>query len=596
MRSSLLFALLCSLLFLGCRDDIEDFTVTTTTNAPPSIFVEAKITGLVLLPSGRPAANATVASPGIGTTTTNANGRFSFPFGSLDANGHHLFISIDNEFVARRIIMPSAGSTMYEVITLGQFYSGQFMANEDASIELENGVRLNVAAGAARSGANSYEGEVIVTANYMAPDNFEHMLNSPGNALAFHDGEFATLESYGMIDISFRTPEGGVITFSDESPAELMLPLSQEVAAEAPDSIDFWRIEELNWMSLVQRANLQEIFYVVPITTSGIYNCDIPHESTRFCGQLLDMNDIPLPHQVFALRVVGGQFVNVARTDDQGRFCAWGPRNVATELVVIDQCSNEETVVDLGTANDIFEDVGAINIDISTTLIPVSIENCANGLSIDNETIGIYINGYYTHKYYFPVQDNLSAILNFPDCGNQQTVNIQAISLDKRQASQIVQRNVNDDSALNLTVCDLADSDENITLSIDGEAAEIDKIVTLLERNELTGVYNYQVLLEGTYQGSILKMNFVFDEAAVGSYPGSPTSANISLVSPTSMEVTQFYRIEDNETFTVNISQVSPMQNSLQGNFSYNARVFDAILQSDVGFDIPIEGNFSLNL
>ena len=370
-------------------DDDDDDDVNT---------VQTALTGVVRDATGQPVSGATIEAAGV-TSTTNQDGRF---FLADMAPSERVSVNVSKSGFAKN-------STPIEIleeienmvlVTLAEVdYENSFDASEGLTFEIEIGgptVALP-AGGFVDADGNSYAGTVNVEATFYDLESDWSDMESgneinatPGDFTAIDgNGEFQTLESFGMFQVNLTDADGNEVNLASTSPAPVVLPL-QSLTPDAyavGETIPMWHYDEVEgrWME-------ETVGTVVDVAGVLSVEFEAPHFSTWNCDQPLpthgcvtgSINTSDGQNRAGAtVRAVGITYISTttARTDQNGDFClevkngeqVWleisysvGGQMATTRTQPVTIPSGQGTCTQGGGTNCV--DIGEVNMEVMTCL------------------------------------------------------------------------------------------------------------------------------------------------------------------------------------------------------------------------------------
>jgi len=310
-------------------DDDDDDDVNT---------VQTALTGVVRDATGQPISGATIEAAGM-TATTNQDGRFYIA--DMEVAERVSVNAIKSGFARNSTPIEILSEIENMVlITLAEVdYESSFDAAEGHTFEIEIGgptVALP-AGGFVDADGNPYAGTVNVEATFYdlesdwSDTEAGNEINAtPGDFTAIDaNGEFQTLESFGMFQVNLTDANGNEVNLADASPAPVVVPL-QSLTPDAyavGDTIPMWHYDE------TEGRWLEEAIGTV-FDDNGVLSVefDAPHFSTWNCDQPLPthgcvtgtINTSDGQNRAGAtVRAVGITYISTttARTDQNGDFC-----------------------------------------------------------------------------------------------------------------------------------------------------------------------------------------------------------------------------------------------------------------------------------
>jgi hypothetical protein len=341
---------------------------------------------------------ATIEAAGV-TSTTNQDGRF---FLADMAPSERVSVNVSKSGFAKN-------STPIEIleeienmvlVTLAEVdYENSFDASEGLTFEIEIGgptVALP-AGGFVDADGNSYAGTVNVEATFYDLESDWSDMESgneinatPGDFTAIDgNGEFQTLESFGMFQVNLTDADGNEVNLASTSPAPVVLPL-QSLTPDAyavGETIPMWHYDEVEgrWME-------ETVGTVVDVAGVLSVEFEAPHFSTWNCDQPLpthgcvtgSINTSDGQNRAGAtVRAVGITYISTttARTDQNGDFClevkngeqVWleisysvGGQMATTRTQPVTIPSGQGTCTQGGGTNCV--DIGEVNMEVMTCL------------------------------------------------------------------------------------------------------------------------------------------------------------------------------------------------------------------------------------
>lgn len=370
-------------------DDDDDDDVNT---------VQTALTGVVRDATGQPVSGATVQAAGE-TATTNQDGRF---FIADMVPSERVSVNVSKSGFAKN-------STPLEIleeienmvlVTLAEVdYENSFDASEGHTFEIEIGgptVALP-ADGFVDADGDAYTGTVNVEATFYDLESDWSDLEAgneinatPGDFTAIDgNGEFQTLESFGMFQVNLTDADGNEVNLATASSAPVVLPL-QSLTADAyavGDTIPMWHYDELEgrWME-------EAVGTVIDVDGVLSVEFDAPHFSTWNCDQPLPSHGCVTgsintsdgqDRSGATVRAIGITYISTttARTNQNGDFClevkngeqVWleisysvGGQMATTRTQPVTIPSGQGTCTQGGGTNCV--DIGEVNMEIMTCL------------------------------------------------------------------------------------------------------------------------------------------------------------------------------------------------------------------------------------
>ncbi|MFO0452084.1 MAG: hypothetical protein ACK52I_26110, partial [Pseudomonadota bacterium] len=292
MSNKLLLFVLASFLFWTCKkNDITDSylsgpRVTTT------------ITGIVTNEAGQFLQGVSV-TVGRNTVLTDKEGLFLFEKIEVPELRYYVKSTLSNYFESGvGGIAVKNGVTTLHIRMMGMGTPKDVSATA-ASTNTIGGATLKFDAGsfANQNGTAVTSGTVRVYARALNPDNpnFSELL--PGGDLSSRmpDGSSATLESYGMVGVELRDANNNELKLASGKQAEIRFPIASSQLATAPAEIPLLSMDPETgvWKQEGVAAKVGSE-YVGKVGHFSWWNCDVPQQTCRIRGRVVDCNGKPV--------------------------------------------------------------------------------------------------------------------------------------------------------------------------------------------------------------------------------------------------------------------------------------------------------------
>ncbi len=308
-------------------DDDDDVTTTQTA-----------ITGVVRDATGQPIAGASVEAMGE-YAVTDSNGRFRIA--DLQPSERELVKVVKTGFAKNSTptgVLEDVENMV--LITLAEVdYENSFDSDDGLTFEIEIGgptVALP-AGGFVDADGNPYDGTVNVEATFydlssdpMDMEAGNEINATPGDFTAIDaNGEFQTLESYGMFQVNLTDADGNEINLADDSGAPVVLPLQSLTPGqyEVGEEIPMWHYDEVEgrWMeelvgTVIDDDGVLSVEFTAPHFST--WNCDRPLP-THGCVTGTINTSGGQSRAGATVRAIGITYISTttAQTDQNGDFC-----------------------------------------------------------------------------------------------------------------------------------------------------------------------------------------------------------------------------------------------------------------------------------
>ena len=421
------------------------------------------------------------------------------------------------------------------------------------------------------------------------------MRNSPGNALArLANGDLASMESYGMIDIALESPAGEPLELDSSTPAEVRMPLLPSTTPDAPAEIGFWFLNAEGYWQNTGTGTLGTDFYTVFITAGGGYNCDVPHPLARLCARLVDGAGFPLTHTPFSIDIMGGLSCWNATIDSDGEFCAWIAADTELQLVLNDECTGDDTVLPVApVAGGMTFDAGDITVDFNLASFLAEITACP-GSGTDLSQVEIWVNGYGEENgVLIATRSDNSASVSVGDCDGED-IFIQAFTRDYRASSPLVRRTPDNRSGEGLLVCGDLDADESFTLTINDVDIPITQLAPIYWPDN--GAFTWLVRAAGVYEGEEYSLLLNFSDPATGAFAAGTARAAIYRLTPGQAYGEGRVYVDPDNSVSLTGTELSTGGDVFEGTFSATMNLQNDVAQTVEAVNLPVAGTFRVKL
>ncbi len=378
MKTNIL--LLLFLVLVGsCRKDFDETTITN--DAPePTIFIESTIQGRVIDESGNPLAGVLVQTVNRSTVTNN-NGVFRINQAEVKKSGEIVKASLDGYFLGASHANFSADGTAYTEIQLASRPDFEEVPGSTGkAFTQSNGVQIIIPPSALQlSPGVIYTGNARVYSRWIDPTDANMPGLMPGALVATDgDGNPLALRTYGMLAMEAETESGQTLEIADFKAAEVLLPIPDDLADDAPGSIDLWQydFDEAEW---VLSGSCDKVlvdgkpYYKFDCPKFGYWNCDVAVPSICLTAQVFNPDSTPACYVKIIIEDLTDNFVYWGYTDSLGNFCGSVPQDALLNLTIEDLCENIVYTEEIGPFSEdvqlpditIFEQVEAASINIT---------------------------------------------------------------------------------------------------------------------------------------------------------------------------------------------------------------------------------------
>jgi len=245
-----------------------------------------------------------------------------------------------------------------------------------------------------------FGGEVQVAAHNLNPLTLDGLAKMPTDLKATNDlNEEQLLESFGIFLFEWTDANNQILNIVPGKKATVQFPISSSMIANAPATIDLWFYDGANWVE-EGTATLSNGNYIAELSKTGFWNFAQPHEYISVKGILKNENNQPLSYMPFSVNAENGGVMGFGFNDDDGTFVANVPKNLASQIIILDECNDIDYIANIGALS---ENALVSNVKISNSLdfsrINATLLNCDNS----NVQNGYVILSVDTKTYFFPI-------------------------------------------------------------------------------------------------------------------------------------------------------------------------------------------------
>ncbi len=395
---------LFSCLLVSCNPDKDIFT-------PFEVFSEGLITttisGQILDGMNQPVEGAIINLDGL-DRTSDVNGFFYFKNVQVDSKRAVLSVNKDGFFEGGKAVFPTKESNAtLKIQLLEKAVVANFDGEAGGEITLPDGVILDIPTDAVLSqNGTGFSDEVEISAYSINPEFLEGLQKMPTDLKGIsNSGSEKLLESFGIFLFDWSDTDNQKLTIVPGKKVKMKFPVSNGVGAQSPSTLGLWYFDVAanTWIE-EGTATLQNGKYVAEVGKTGFWNIAIPHEFVSVKGALKKQSDEVLSNMPFSIEIENGGVLGYGYADEEGRFNANVPKNLASKIKVLDECND----IDYSTT------IGALSID--SQISNVKINNSGDfshisGTLLDcndnNVQSGYIILSVNTKNYFFPFSEGI---------------------------------------------------------------------------------------------------------------------------------------------------------------------------------------------
>jgi len=339
--------------FIACSKYKDTSPPVPGNSLPEEKQVVASLQGKVVDEKGVPVAGASVSS-GETSTSTDANGVFSFSSISMSSRFGYVKVVKQGYFTGSRSILTAAGSANFVSIRLIPRTSrGSFSATSGGNIDVETGDAVafdassivNVATGAA------YTGTVHVYASYLDPTSADVSQRMPGDLRGIDvNGKETLLQSFGMMVVEMEGDGGEKLQIAGGKKATISMKIPEGLKGSAPATIPLWHFNDTTGRWIEQGvATRKGDAYVGEVSHFSWWNCDAPTGAVSFHVRLKDAHGNPLAYTYlrFSSPTLG---TRGGYTDADGSASGLIPKGEVLKMEAMNSCGSTYFGVNIGPA------------------------------------------------------------------------------------------------------------------------------------------------------------------------------------------------------------------------------------------------------
>ncbi|MEE0995898.1 MAG: carboxypeptidase-like regulatory domain-containing protein [Paludibacteraceae bacterium] len=327
----------CSAMFISCNKPKENLS-----NCEDYVFTDSvsnsHVYGFVYDADGNALANVLVTS-GKDTAVSNEGGVYSFER-CRAVNGRCVIKFEDNNyFSAIRTANIEEGEARVDAILMPQDIKEG--VTDVSTFQNSNGTTIKIGKMEIAIPANAlvyendgkpFNGTVFASAYYLNPNSENFTKEMPGGDMSgvTSDGKSVILLSYGMVEITMKDSLNQKLQLKDGAESTLTFPTPEGFTEEQKhNEIPLWYFDEEKGTWVEEGiATKNGDTYSGKIKHFSWHNLDYPSKRATICGQVTNKNGTPLPNVLVTISQTS------ARTDKNGNYCAYVPKNTPVFVTV----------------------------------------------------------------------------------------------------------------------------------------------------------------------------------------------------------------------------------------------------------------------
>ena len=327
----------CSIMFTGCNNSKEDLSSCENYVFTDSVS-NSHIYGFVSDVDGNALANVLVTS-GNDTTVTSESGAYSFDK-CRAVNGRCVIKFEENEyFSVVRTANIEEGEARVDAILMpqdtkeGVTETTRFFNSQGATIKVGN-MQISIPANSLvyENDGKPFNGSVFASAYYLNPNSENFAKEMPGGDMSgvTADGKSVILLSYGMVEVTLKDSVNQKLQLKEGAESTLSFPIPEGFSEnQKHNDIPLWYFDDEKGTWIEEGiATKNGDSYSGKIKHFSWHNLDYPNRRATICGRVTNKNGTPLPNVLVTISQTS------ARTDKNGNYCAYVPKNTPVFVTV----------------------------------------------------------------------------------------------------------------------------------------------------------------------------------------------------------------------------------------------------------------------
>ena len=514
---------LLALVFNACQEDVIGETEEIVVFPEPNVTYYTSVKGIITDESGNGLDDVTISYNSI-EVESDVNGFFSLEGIQGGQDGSLLRFNKSGYFNNYKTFTAELNTTSFlRVQMITRELSGEINSSGGGTVTLEGGASIQFPDDAfVTENGQSYSGSVNVYGHWFDPSSREFTTSMPGDLRAIDaENQLAQLATFGMMAVELESDSGEKLQLKDDKLATLEFPVPSNIAAEAPESIKTWSLQEdvsssAYWIE-EDVANLVNGKYVAEVSHFSFWNCDAPFPVVEIYGKLVDQDGNPLPWYSICITAFSNSITGYGWSDSEGGFRGKVPKGQELTFNVKDECGNvvfSQVIGPFSTAVSLGEVVINTNKNV---IIEGTLVDC-DGNPVTNGYARIDMDNDYVY-YIAETDDNGMFRLEIEKCAGVGAFTVQGFNFDDNTTSEVLEFD-DKESPIDLgiiSMCEQLDEfirvklpDGNILISTDVEASIFDdrlQIQTALD--SFTGDFYFRMGVNDALVGTNTDVSYV---------------------------------------------------------------------------------------
>ncbi len=280
------------------------------------ILTNRDFIGKVIAENGNPISDAE-ARIGTQTALTDANGIFLINGAAVNENFAYITANKNGFIQGATSMIPSSGTNKLTIMLLEDTPIDNTNSGEAKTVTLPDGTSIKLEGDYIDQNGISYSGAVTVFL-YNTPiseEKIENILTGMPYAEG-KDGRENYLESYGMIAIELRGSSGEILDLSENSTAEISIPIKTDLQTNAPTTIPLWYFDkEKGYWKEGEEANLEGQNYIGTIDRLSFWNFSANFSTRIVKVTVIDSENTVITNQPLSLSYTSSDYPYNSITD-----------------------------------------------------------------------------------------------------------------------------------------------------------------------------------------------------------------------------------------------------------------------------------------
>jgi hypothetical protein len=355
----------------SCKKDFETFIPNPVDPSTLIPQVTTSLGGVVWDENGNPVEGVQVSVHGA-ETLSDENGVFFFADIEVPAPRTHIVADHPGYFLSSKtLVTEEGGLDQLQLRMIKQEAVETIPSGQDVVVQLDEGGRILFSASSLQQeNGSAFNGEATVYARWIDPqlDAFYELATGASFGLSKTEELFA-LESYGIMLVEVRDPQGNLLAIAEGDDIDLVFPIDAPLLSDAPFTLTSWQFDEsLGWWREENTADRINDKYLGSVSGTGIWNFAAPRSTIQLNGRVTDSNGDALSFTRVEVRYLNGAVAQSDRAKADGSFDFAIPANRQLILRLTGDCGTTYFELPLGPLS---EDVNLPPIIIDDAEIPV---------------------------------------------------------------------------------------------------------------------------------------------------------------------------------------------------------------------------------